>query len=375
MGGFATHAIFGREVLEELNDKLLVSVIRKHQGIFGIGCQGPDLFLYNIPMLLSPEEKNLGWRMHKEGSSRHFAWLLQTIWEEEDSEAVEVGLSYLYGALAHYALDSMLHPYVYARIGLDVSVPYGEKATGGLHHRLESAIDAKFIAVKEDKLPSEYCAKESLQASRQEKKLLAAILAKSVRKSYRIGLKEENVLASIKMMRTIASGFYQFSEKKKKAFQKAEYLFMEDYGLSNFMVTDDYIRKRKVMNTENCVWHNPWNQSVISTDSVWEIYDKAISQYLWYCSVLDKVLPFYKKKWLIEVSPSTLYRRSRISDWQRGGKRVYKEKSSDIMKQVGDNVIGIFSAPSGKEDVAMRKRIFQVAKGLGNLSYESGLPL
>ena len=52
MGGFATHAIFGKEVLEEISDEMLASVIRKHPGIFGIGCQGPDLFLYNIPMLL-----------------------------------------------------------------------------------------------------------------------------------------------------------------------------------------------------------------------------------------------------------------------------------------------------------------------------------
>lgn len=45
MGGFATHAIFGKEVLEEISDEMLASVIRKHPGIFGIGCQAGFIFV------------------------------------------------------------------------------------------------------------------------------------------------------------------------------------------------------------------------------------------------------------------------------------------------------------------------------------------
>lgn len=375
MGGFATHAIFGKEVLEEIGDELLTSVIQKHRGVFGIGCQGPDLFLYNVPMLLSNEEKNLGLRMHKECTSRYFAWLLQTIWEEENVEAVEVGLSYLYGALAHYTLDTMLHPYVYARIGLDASMPNAEQITSGPHHRLESAIDAKMLAVKEDKLPSEYIAGESLLISKQEKELLAKLLSKAVSKSYRIHLKEENVKASIRMMKIISSGFYVTSDKQKEKLQKLEFPFMENYGLTNFMVTDDFIRKRRLMNTENNVWYNPWDKSIASTDSVWELYDKAVVQYHEYCEVLGRVLPYFKRKWLTNASPNTLYRRMKISDWQRGAKRVYKEKSSDIMKQTENNVVGIFAAHGEDEDTAMQKRIYAAAKSLGNLSYETGLPI
>lgn len=377
MGGFATHAIFGKEVVEEMSDEMLVSIIQKHRGVFGIGCQGPDLFLYNIPMLLSREEKNLGLRMHKEGSSRYFAWLMQTIWELEDSKAVEVGLSYLYGALAHYTLDSMLHPYVYARIGYEPSVPYSDRATGGLHHRLESAIDAKMLAVKEETLPSAYSSGESLQIDSGEKKLLAEILSKAVSKSYHIGLREENVTAAIHMMKIITKGFFVASEQQKKLLQKIEWPFMEDYGLSNFMVTDDFVKKGKVMNTENHLWHNPWDFEIASNDSVWEIYDKAVVQYHVYCGILEEVLPYFKRKWLKEAEPSTLYRRLRRSDWQRETKRVYKERTSDIMKQTEnrENVIGVFSIVLDEEKEAMQKRIYHVAKGLGNLSYESGLKL
>lgn len=376
MGGFATHAIFGKEVLEEISDEMLASVIQNHSGVFGIGCQGPDLFLYNIPMLLSKEEKNLGYRMHKENSSRYFAWLMQTIWDLEDLEAVEVGISYLYGALAHYTLDSMLHPYIYARIGFDASVPYSDRATGGLHHRMESAIDAKMIAVKENGMPSSYDAGKSLQITKEEKEILAGILSKAVSKSYHIKLKEENVKASIHMMKVITKGFFAASDKQKGMLQKIEHPFMEDYGLSNFMVTDDFVKKGKVMNTENFVWHNPWNREIASSDSVWEIYDNAVVQYHIYCGILEEVLLYFKKEWQKETSSSTLYRKLRRSDWQREGKRVYKEKSFDIMKQTQnmENVIGLFPSGREEENARMQERIYHAAKGLGNLSYESGLP-
>lgn len=330
MGGFATHAIFGREILEKIPDEEMRTVIKRHPGVFGIGCQGPDLFLYNIPMLLSNEEKNLGNRMQREGSSRYFAWLLQTIWEAESLEFKEVGISYLYGALAHYTLDSMIHPYVYARIGYDASVRYAKKATSGQHHRLESAIDAKMIAVKEDKLPSEYSAGESLVITRREKKFLAKLLSETVSKSYRIGLRKENVTAAIRMMKILAWGFFAPSVRQKQLLQKVENHFLKDYGLSNFMVTDDFICKRRIMNTRNCIWYHPWKKERTSRDSVWEIYDRAVEQYQEYCLVLEPVAAYL---------------------WETG-----KEQN-------------------GSRDAVVKREIYRAAKGLGNLSYSSGLPL
>ncbi len=379
MGGFATHAIFGREVLEEMSDETLVSMIRRHLGVFGIGCQGPDLFLYNIAMLLSREEKNLGYRMHKEKSSRYFAWLMQTIWELEDIEAAEVGISYLYGALAHYTLDSMLHPYVYARIGFNAWEPRSGQATGGLHHWLESAIDAKMIANKLGALPSGYHAERVQKIDKAEKEILVRILSEAVSKSYHINLKKENVRAAICMMKVITKGFFAASSRQRGLLRKIEHPFLEDYGLSNFMVTDDMVSLARVMNRENEVWRNPWDKEIASDDSVWDIYDKAVAQYHIYCSTLEEVLIHYKRKWLKEKGTSSgmLYRKIRRSDWQGDGIQVYKEKSSDIMKQTPDmkNVIGLFPLSRDDENEKMQNRIFHVAKELGNLSYESGLPL
>lgn len=86
--------------------------------------------------------------MHVEKCGRFMACLADVIRQQEEKEAVEVGLSYLMGLLAHYTLDTSLHPYVYARTGYDPADPYAPKATMGIHFRLEAAIDANLIAQK-----------------------------------------------------------------------------------------------------------------------------------------------------------------------------------------------------------------------------------
>ena len=129
MGAFASHIIFGWEGKKKWQECGMLSVCRKHQGIFEMGCQGPDLFLYNPAMLFSTYDKNLGERMHVEKCGRFMACLADVIRQQEEKEAVEVGLSYLMGLLAHYTLDTSLHPYVYARTGYDPADPYAPKAT------------------------------------------------------------------------------------------------------------------------------------------------------------------------------------------------------------------------------------------------------
>lgn len=360
MAGFAAHEIFGGEVLGEFSDGEVLSLVEEHRGVFGIGCQGPDLFLYNLPMLVCGEDRNLGERMHREGTARFFAYLWQTVWEAENPLEIEVGLSYLYGALAHYTLDTLIHPYIYARIGYDPEVPYSKRATRGLHHRLEAAIDAKIMAVKRDILPSDYKPCESMEVDRQERACLADILVRAVSRTYKVKLKRENVFGAIKLMRMIACGFYGGSEKKRKNLEKWERCVSEDYLFSNLMVTDDYIRKRKVMNRENMLWRNPWDNDRESRASVWEIYQRAVRQYREYREGFHQL-----DTWVLQRRQELLSRQEEIEKEKSGKKGKINGNKSVIIEQSGQ-------MPEGQQ---ISEEIRRTVKNLGNLSYYSGLPL
>ncbi|MDY3854760.1 MAG: zinc dependent phospholipase C family protein [Butyribacter sp.] len=351
MAGFATHDIFGQEAAEQISDDMLSSIIQKHMGVYGIGCQGPDLFLYNIFMQIGNEQKNAGRRMHQEGTSRFFACLLWSIWNTQDYMWMEAGLSYLYGALAHYVLDSRIHPYVYARIGFDPEFPGSQKATSGIHHRLESAIDAKVIAGVKEIMPSAYQPLENITISKEEKAVLGELLAHTVKKSYHIGMRTENVTASIRMMQKIVCHFYGCSDKQKKRLERLEGTFFEDYLCSNFLVTDEYINKRKVLNTERKTWCNPWKVSEKSNDTVWDIYDKAMQQYQEYVDLLQPLISLYLRKWVSLRHPYYAYRKGEEKGQPMPGTAMEEMTAEELWHW-----------------------ICQIAGKLGNLSYYSGLP-
>ena len=88
MGAFASHIIFGWEGKKKWQECGMLSVCRKHQGIFEMGCQGPDLFLYNPAMLFSTYDKNLGERMHVEKCGRFMACLADVIRQQEEKEII-----------------------------------------------------------------------------------------------------------------------------------------------------------------------------------------------------------------------------------------------------------------------------------------------
>ncbi|MCD7826521.1 MAG: hypothetical protein LUH14_11275, partial [Clostridiaceae bacterium] len=278
--------------------------------------------------------------------------------ESETPEAFEIGISYFCGALAHYTLDTAIHPYVNARIGLDPEAEYSKKKKMPLHHRLESAIDAKMIAVKKNILPSAYVPSKETALTGEERSALAALLSKAVSKAYYVRLREENVTASLWMMRVLADSFYYHPESRKKHFEKVEWIFTEDYFYSNLLIADSYIRKKKIMNTENMPWHNPSDPSVQSTFSVWEIYDHAVQQYAVYLSALKPLRKRYRSRWLMLRQPYYFVQEKR--------ERTKKGAHLQQIRRLEHEKISLEK---------MQKEIAGAVKQLGNLSYNTGLPL
>lgn len=103
---------------------------------FTLGAQGPDpLFsLHMFPLRLSSRPHPYAGILHKRRTGAHLLALLSQAKAEGAAER-----SYAMGFLTHYALDSTVHPYVYAR-----SVDARGKYVSALHMRLEKHWDALY---------------------------------------------------------------------------------------------------------------------------------------------------------------------------------------------------------------------------------------
>ena len=120
------HYRFGRQVCPLLDSAGQRTILSRPEP-FLIGLHGPDIFFYHHP-LGSSAVKQMGHRMHAESAEAFFRPAADRLALHPDRQA---GLSYLYGFLCHFALDSVCHPYVEAQV----------KRTRFAHMELEAEFD------------------------------------------------------------------------------------------------------------------------------------------------------------------------------------------------------------------------------------------
>ena len=81
--------------------------IQRHRRLFDVGLHGPDIFFYYNP-IASTVVGDLGSVYHGQTGQKFFTRAGRML----RLTPSEPALSYLYGLLCHYALDSVIHPYV-----------------------------------------------------------------------------------------------------------------------------------------------------------------------------------------------------------------------------------------------------------------------
>lgn len=85
--------------------------IQRFRRLFDMGLHGPDIFFYHSPVL--PSSVNTwGQKFHGQTGREYFMRVCR-IARLEKSEAAQ---AYIYGALCHYTLDMVCHPFVEERV-------------------------------------------------------------------------------------------------------------------------------------------------------------------------------------------------------------------------------------------------------------------
>ena len=126
------HYRFGRQVCPLLGSKEQQTILRYPEP-FLIGLHGPDIFFYHHP-LASSALNRMGHRMHEEPGASFFIPAAKALAAMPAGNR-QAGLSYLYGFLCHFALDSFCHPYVEAQV----------RRTGIAHMELEAEFDRRLM--------------------------------------------------------------------------------------------------------------------------------------------------------------------------------------------------------------------------------------
>lgn len=268
MPGFITHYLFGLDVYHKLPPCPLKSSIKSHKQVYFLGCEGPDLFFYYLPSFLKKGHQ-IGSKMHHSCVNTFFTNCVDELLSMKEGMEKQTIASYLSGQLCHYMLDSLTHPYIYARTNytLDMNgMDYFSR-----HCEFETFVDTNMLFLQTKKRPSELNTHSLIKLTSQELTILSNYLSPCINKTYFSSKKSYITPSYIK--RAIYSMIYgQFitrdpSHKKKEKISLLERRTIKSPILSCQVQTDYLNEELDCLNLAHQTWTSPWETNHIRNDS------------------------------------------------------------------------------------------------------------
>ncbi|TGY97208.1 hypothetical protein E5329_05925 [Petralouisia muris] len=286
MPGFTTHYLFGLNAYKKLNATHLKSIIQKEHHAYSLGLQGPDLFFYFLPSY-AVHKNNIGSIAHTEKTKEFLRHLLASRGMFSTRKEQDIAEAYAAGFLGHYILDTRCHPYVYWK------TEFTEKTNQyhGRHMGLETEIDAKLLKFYRHLPPYAFQQNVTIGLSRLQKRTITRILHYVYARTYpELGILPITIRTSISSIQLGTKFLHDPSGYKKKIISTLEKLFLGHTLLSTLIPSGSLSVHRDPLNLLHEEWKNPWDHSLSSTASFFDLMKAAQTSYLEILEELNRLL-------------------------------------------------------------------------------------
>lgn len=281
-----THNIFAKEVYKKLDADVQKS-IDKEIPIYEMYAQSFDFFYYSF----SKKWRKIGNRCHKRKVRKYFMNIINNIISlklENNAQA----LSYLYGSIDHYVLDSNCHPLIFYKTGVFSKKERKETMKYlGLHGDMETNIDAIYYINRYHKpFHKVNTAKEFIPKINFSKEL-ANLMDKTFVDTFKVERASKYYYNSYKHSRWMYPLFindkYGIKKILYKIFDKIVF-----FRKNNYEYYSTYIKQPKFnyLNVEHKRWVYPSDKSVSTTESFIDLYDKSLDRATYLINLAHKVL-------------------------------------------------------------------------------------
>lgn len=324
MPAFITHYLFGVDMYHTLSNKETKSLLYQYQNAYKLGLQGPDIFFFDLSLILGPSEYNVGNHMHEHKVSKFFQNYLNQLSTLTGSE-YNCGLAYLCGLLAHYSLDAYVHPYIYFRTGYSPDIEGSNINSFTVHGTLEALIDKQLLLERKGLTPSKFYPSKTICLTSNEQSIIANLMSISINKTFHSFLRDtrkaSNITSSSKIKKAITSMkiellvLHDRTGRKQRNIRAIETLLKQEHIVSSLILNDTLINTMDAFNLAGSTWHNPWDTSLKTADTFYDLYSKAaifyqnilshISSYL--CSRSNGLIDYTRLDRLIEAIGNRSY--------------------------------------------------------------------
>lgn len=283
MPGFVTHYLFGVKSYKSLNNRRLKEIIRNNRNSFSLGLQGPDIFFYFLPTMIG-KKINIASKIHKENTNKFFQEMINCMTDLHGAREYEIACAYIHGFMGHYILDTNMHPYVYSRVGTSTT-----KKTMGRHYGLETDIDREVLWEYKKLRQADFSHSARIDLSICERNVISTLLHNVILNTYDIDI-------SVNLIKTAITSFYiecalltDSTEYKYKTINGIEH-YVFGYDILSPLLINDIPHSEDPCNEKHNKWGNPWDNNHNSTDSVFDIIDKASITYVEYMNLMQTAL-------------------------------------------------------------------------------------
>ncbi len=273
MPNIITHVLFARELRGQLSEEAQ-SKLENKDSLYEIGCNGPDyLFFHGINkkrFYQSSSLRDLGHYVHRRGTNDFYKTALQVIRNEKESDVKEDEIAYVMGHLAHWGLDSTAHPYIFYRTGS------GSQKASTRHHKFESILDSIMLKVKTGQTIQDFRAYEICEAQIDDVRSISRIYVQAASNVYGMEIKPHQVLEALNDWYGVQKKLYDDKGKKIKALVSMEEKIGAPGLISAMIVPDTPEDPCDVCNLLHKEWVHPCDDSIKSTESFMDLYDRAL---------------------------------------------------------------------------------------------------
>lgn len=274
MPGFKSHYIFGRNAIEEIKPNKYEQYLIRYPQSYHMGLQGPDVFFYYVPAYLF-YEKNIGNVIHKAKTNEFFNALIDARNNLLKKEFRVIADAYIAGFMAHFTLDSIVHPYIYYRTKY---MEHEDKKLYdfGIHVFLETDIDNALLRHFSHMKPSEFKMGDTILLTIKEHMVISVLLYRAIRATF----PENRILLfhirhAIGAMALEANLMKDPTGIKKKGVRLLERMIFGHAVISPMVPNDNVTTYKDPCNLKRKTWVNPWDENRKSNKSVYDLLDDA----------------------------------------------------------------------------------------------------
>ena len=276
-----THAFFALDVYDNLDIKIQKRISNNIEE-YKTFAQGPDpLFFYNLSNF--GKGKNIRSKyptlIQTKYTQKFFIELISYIKENKLENNPEI-LSFLYGFITHYVLDSTIHPFIIYKTGIFDKNNSDTYKYNGLHNDMEVYIDAYMIFQREKTFPKDFKTYKFICNIDNFSDKLNNLLDTVFKDVYDINDFSKLYHKAIKQMKFIFRVYrYDKFGIKKVGYKIIDAILPKKY-LKKEMLSYHvgHNSKKHYLNLEKNEWNHPTNKYEYYTYSFIELYRIALDK-------------------------------------------------------------------------------------------------